>query len=345
MDKPVNMTPLPHAMAQTRSSARRMDCRVESLRLAKPFVTATETTTALEVIVVEVQQAGFTGRGEAAGVYFLGETGPSMLSQVASLRDAVEQGCGRTELLLRLPAGGARNAIDCALWDLEMQQGQSAWLAEQLRARPSLPTVATLSLATAAAMAAQARELVDFACLKLKLDADDPVGKTAAVRAARPDARLVVDVNTGWQPQQVAGFARGLADLGVEMIEQPVPLAQALEIPRGASPVPLCADESCRTREDVARLAGAYQMINIKLDKSGGLTEALAMLAVARELGLKVMVGNMIGSSLAMAPAYALALQADLADLDGALYLAEDRQPAMALRQGFIEAPSHGLWG
>jgi L-Ala-D/L-Glu epimerase len=324
---------------------RRLECTIESWPLTVPFITSEEVIASIDTVLVEIHEGGFVGRGEATGVPFRNETASSMVAQIEAARHAVDAGAAQAELQKLMPAGGARNAVDCALWDLEAKlTGIPA--AARIGATPApFRTVATVSLAEPEAMARQARSLSDFAALKLKLGPRDPVACTAAVRAERPDARLIVDVNMGWSVAQLDEVAPALASLGVEMIEQPVPSRYDEQLRQERYPLPLCADESCHTREDLERLAGSYSMINIKLDKSGGLTEALALAHAAHAAGFAVMVGNMIGTSLAMAPASLLVPHSRFVDLDGALLLRNDRAPRMQLRQDMLDPPHPDLWG
>jgi L-alanine-DL-glutamate epimerase-like enolase superfamily enzyme len=301
---------------------------------------------AFESVVVELSQDGFTGRGEALGVYYLQESALALLAQIEAQAGAVEKGIDREALLSLLPPGGARNAIDCALWDLEAKQlGTSIWALTGIVPRP-LNTVFTIGIeASPAAMARKAESAHDHPLLKVKLDGDRPLARMQAIRAARPGARLVVDANQGWTLAQLAEVAPALADLGVEMIEQPLPRGGDAGLLGFQSPVPLCADESCLHLGELDQAAQRYQMINIKLDKAGGLTHGLALAAAARERGLGVMVGCMGGSSLAMAPAFVLGCVADLVDIDGPLLQQRDRLNGLHYTKGLADPPQPGLWG
>jgi L-alanine-DL-glutamate epimerase-like enolase superfamily enzyme len=301
----------------------------ERWRLAEPFVTSHQAYLFSDFVVVELREGSCVGRGEASGVEYKGETPQSLLDDIERVRSLLEAGLSRDELQRVLPAGGARNAIDCALWALEADiKGIRA--ARIAGVRPTkFQTVKTLSLNTPEKMADQARRAREFGILKLKLDASEPTPCASAVKAARPDARLIADINGGWTLSELRLFSRELAAIGVEMIEQPLAAGEDSEITRSDSPIPLCADESCSTREDLVRLPDGYSMICIKLDKAGGLTEALALANAARAQGLRLMVSNMIGTSLGMAPASLIAGLCDYVDLDGPLLLETDRVPGI----------------
>jgi L-alanine-DL-glutamate epimerase-like enolase superfamily enzyme len=245
-----------------------------------------------------------------------------------------------------LPAGAARNALDCALWDLEAKQaGKRAYELAGLAAPQAALTCYTLSLGTPEQMAADARAVPHLKLLKLKLGGEGDDARMAAVRAARPDARLVVDANEAWSPVHLSDFIAAAAAAGVELIEQPLP-AGADEALRGvARIVPICADESAHTSANLEALADRYDAVNIKLDKTGGLTEALVMARAAKQRGFKIMVGSMVATSLAAAPAMLLAGFADWVDLDGPLLLARDREPPLAIADGWISPPTPELWG
>jgi L-Ala-D/L-Glu epimerase len=326
--------------------ARRLRAELETWPLKEPFHIARMSYERLDTLYVEIEQDGVVGRGEAAGVDYLGDVPETALRQIEALRAALEAGASRIELQSLIEAGCARAALDCALWDLELKlAGQTIWQALDLMPR-EVQTVTTISVGTPAAMAQAARAFASFPLLKLKLDASDPVGCVAAVREARPDATLLADVNTGWRPSELQRHAPALARLGVVLIEQPVPPAHDAELSQDASPVRLGADESCQTLLDLPRLVGRYQVINIKLDKCGGLTHALTMVHEARRLGFGVMVGNMLGTSLAMAPAFVVAQYCEFVDLDGPLLLATDRSKPMVFGLGgWVQPPQSQLWG
>jgi len=323
---------------------RQVELTIESWPLLEPFVITGHSWTHCDVLIVSITENGVTGRGEATGVYYLNETAESMYRQVANILKPLRQGVSREQLQSLLPAGGARNAIDCALWDLEAKQaGQSIF---KLIGLPSSPvvTVNTVTIDTPRKMANKARAITSSQ-IKVKLDDQQPMERITAVRNARPDADIVVDVNEGWRFSQLVELAPQFKELGIEMIEQPLPRGEDEALEAYQSPIVLCADESCLDTSELEQVAGRYQMVNIKLDKTGGLTEAMKLAWRAREKGLKLMVGNMTGTSLAMAPAYVIAQLCDFVDLDGALFLGRDRSYPMSYEQGVVTGLSPQLWG
>ena len=317
---------------------------IERWPLKAPFTISSATYDSADCIVVTLKDGAHQGRGEAAGVEYWGESPETMLAAVMAARPAIEAGIDRVSLAHVLPRGGARNAVDCARWALEARRRgvRVAHLAGLPNA--AYRTATTISLGTADAMAAAARAAAEFATLKLKISSDDPVGRVGAVRAARPDATLIVDVNGGWSLAALREHSRALHKLGVAMIEQPLPPGADLGIVRGDSPIPLCADESCGDRTDLAGLPEGYALICVKLDKTGGLTEAIALARAAKAAGLGVMVSNMIGTSLAMAPAALLASLCDRIDLDGPLWLAADRAPATVFEGDRVQPFATEVW-
>jgi L-alanine-DL-glutamate epimerase-like enolase superfamily enzyme len=325
-------------------SRRRLTATTESWAFREPFTITGYTFTSSDLLLVSIEQNGSRGRGEAAGVYYLAETGESMRADVEAVREAVEAGAGRDELRKLLPAGGARNALDCALWDLEAKQNNSTiWALTGIEPKPTR-TVLTIGIGTPEAMAAAAAKL-DSDRIKVKLDSKLPVERMTAVRKARPDAELIVDANQGWNLEQLSALAPELATLGVAMIEQPLPRGGDAELEYYRSPVPLGADESCLGVAEFEQAARRYQVINIKLDKAGGLTEALELARLAEERGIELMVGNMMGTSLAMAPGFVVAQLCRFVDLDGALFLTKDRPCPMTYQHGVVSAPRPELWG
>lgn len=327
-----------------RNRRRKIEFSVESWEFRHPFVITGHTFMDVDLLYVEISEDGSTGRGEAAGAYFMNETGPGMVADIAVVQDAIEAGADRQRLRELLAPGGARNAIDCALWDLEAKQkGRSIWELTGIEPGPTR-TVLTIGIGTPEEMAETARTL-DGPLIKVKLDAEIPLERVSAVRAARPDSEIIVDVNQGWSFGQLLELAPRLQALDVAMIEQPLPRGADEALEGFRSPVPLCADESCRCISELEQAARRYQMINIKLDKSGGLTEALELAALASERGLEVMVGNMTGTSLAMAPGYVVAQLCRFVDLDGALFLKKDREYPMSYVHGVVSPPSRALWG
>ncbi|MGQ9365436.1 N-acetyl-D-Glu racemase DgcA [Azospirillum sp. ST 5-10] len=327
---------------------RRLTVRRESFPIRGTFRISRGAKTSAEVVVAEVEEAGVVGRGECVPYARYGESVEGVVAALEGLAAAVAAGIDRAALRAAHPAGAARNALDAALWDLEAKsRGVPAWrLAGLARAPEPLVTCFTLSVDTPEAMAAAAGiAAARHPLLKMKLTGEGDLERVAAVRRAAPAARLVVDANEGWTLEQLRRFAPALAGLGVEMIEQPLP-ADADEALRGvACPVPLGADESCHGLDGLERLKGLYGVVNIKLDKTGGLTEALAMKAAAEAAGFAVMVGCMVATSLAMAPAVLLAQGARFADLDGPLLLAGDRSPGLRYEGALVHPPDPALWG
>lgn len=325
---------------------RRLQVRTELWPLARPFTISRDTKEAVHVVVAEIADGGRTGRGECVPYARYGETAAAVEAAVRAAADRVAAGMGRTELAAALPPGAARNALDCALWDLEAKcAGVRAWDLAGLSPPRPVVTAETLSLDTPDAMGRAAAALADRPLLKLKLDARDIEARVAAVRAAAPQARLIVDANEAWTPDITAAVAPVLARLGVALIEQPLPAGDDGALAHLPTAVPLCADESCHTVDDLPRLRGRYGYVNIKLDKTGGLSEALRLAAAAREAGFGIMVGCMVSTSLAMAPAFLLTHLADFVDLDGPVWLADDRPSGLRFQGGRVEPPEPALWG
>ncbi len=318
---------------------------LDSWPLAAPFVTAAEVTTEIRTVTATLRDGAICGRGEAIGVDYRGETAESVAAAIEAARPVVESDQGRDALRASLPPGGARNALDCALWDLECKRaGRRAWELAGVPAEP-LTTAFTLALGSPESMAEAARRAAGYPVLKLKLGDTRPATALAAVREARPDARLVIDVNGGWTRALLRELAPVLAACGVALVEQPLPPGADRELSAADCPVPLCADESFQSLPDLERLPRAYRYVNIKLDKCGGLTEALAIAARCAQLGLGVMVGNMLGSSLAMAPAFVVAQRAVFVDLDGPLLQARDRTHPIHYDGASLHPPPPELWG
>ncbi len=323
---------------------RELIVTTESWAYREPFTITGYTFTASDLVYVRLREDGAAGHGEAAGVYYLDETPGSMVAQLEGVRAAIEAGASREALQALLPPGGARNALDCALWDLEAKMsGRSIWALTGIEPGPT-QTVLTIGIGSPEAMGAAATA-IDSPRIKVKLSAERPVERVAAVRAARPDAEIVVDVNQGWTFEQLGSFAPALADLGVAMIEQPLPRGGDAELESFTSPVPLCADESCLSAAEFDVAAQRYRVVNIKLDKCGGLTEALEIARLAEARGIDAMVGNMMGTSLSTAAEFVVAQRCRFVDLDGATFLASDREPAMLIRHGVISPPEPALWG
>lgn len=325
---------------------RQVSAHLENWMALIPFRIARQTSDDFPCVVCEIGQDGRIGRGEALGVYYLGETEKSMLAQLDSIAGDLAGGAGRQELLELLPPGGARCAADAALWDLEAQlSGTSAWNTADVAPDP-IETVFTIGLeAEPEEMGARAAAAADLTLFKIKLNNDRPVERVAAIRDARPDSRLVVDVNEAWNFERLKEVAPELAALDVKMIEQPLPRGKDSELEDYASPLPLCADESCQDTTDLDDLVPRYQMINIKLDKTGGLTHGLELAQAARTKGLGLMVGCMGGTSLCMAPIHVLAQLADFVDIDGPLLLKHDRLGGFDYDCGMVSLPDKRFWG
>ena len=325
---------------------RKVSVHLENWMALIPFRISRNTWNDFPSVVCEIEQDGAIGRGEALGVYYLGEDQESMLAQIESISDRLAAGAGRAELLELLPPGGARFAVDSALWDLEAQlAGTSAWANAGVTEDP-VETVFTIGLeAEPEEMGARAAAAESLTLFKVKLNNDRPVERIAAIRAARPDARLVVDVNEGWEFDQLVEAAPALAELGVSMIEQPLRRGHDEELSGYESPLPLCADESIQHAGELDEIANRYQMINIKLDKTGGLTHGLELAAAAREKNLGIMIGCMGGTSLSMAPMHVIAHVADFVDIDGPLLLKNDRAGGFIYDKGMVSLPARRFWG
>lgn len=318
---------------------RRMQIEVLGLPLARPFAISRGTRTAVTVIRVTLEQNGFIGRGECTPTPRYDETPESVNAELEALRADIEAGLSRLDLQSRLSAGSARNALDCALWRLDAALAKhTLWQQCGRRQPPSVITAETLSLDSIENMAAAAADAVSRGAilLKIKLNRDEILEKVAAIRQAAPRATLIIDANEAWSGVDLPSLFNALASFNIAMVEQPLPAGQDQELQRFAHPIPVCADESCHTREDIAPLRNRYEMINIKLDKCGGLTEALAMVDEAQKLDMRLMVGCMLGSSLAMEAALPVAIAAEHVDLDGPIWLAADSSPFLSYAQGQI---------
>jgi L-alanine-DL-glutamate epimerase-like enolase superfamily enzyme len=326
---------------------RSLSATIERWPVAGAFTIARGAKTHVDVVVAALREGDALGRGEATAIYYHGETAESVRDAVLAQGGAIAEGAGRADLLRLMPRGAARNALVDALWDLEAKRaGAPAWQLAGLAAPQPLTTAYTLSLDTPSAMEARARAAAGrYPLLKLKLAGDGDRERVAAVRRGAPGARLIVDANAAWTGRDVAAEAAALAAFGVELIEQPVAAGRDALLDGIVSPVPLCADESCQDRADLYRLAGRYQAINVKLDKAGGLTEALALIGEARARGFGIMVGCMLSTSLGVAPAFLAAQGARWVDLDGPLLLAADREPAIDFAGATMAPPPAGLWG
>lgn len=323
----------------------KLEIQIDTWEMHEPFVTARDTTTHIDTVTAVLADGDLAGRGEALGIGYLGESRDSIVEQIEGMRDELEAGADRAALQALLPPGGARNALDCAMWDLEAKRSASrVWDLLDMSVQP-VETVFTISLNARERMAAQASRNTQYPVLKLKLDGEDTAGRLRAVRKARPDARLVVDGNCSWSMALLDELADTLVECAVEMLEQPLPAGGDDALTGYHYPVPLCADESCQDSADLETAATRYSMINIKLDKSGGLTEALAMIDWCKRNGLELMVGNMLGSSLAMAPGFLVAQACRFVDLDGPLWQRTDRDHPIEYRGSLLQAPPQQLWG
>jgi L-alanine-DL-glutamate epimerase-like enolase superfamily enzyme len=320
--------------------------RCESWPIRGTFTISRGSKTTADVVVVELSRDGTVGRGEAVPYGRYGETVQSVLDQIESLHGALAEGLDRQGLQALLPAGAARNAVDLAFWDLECKlSGRRHWQLAGLPEPGPVTTAFTLSLDTVEVMGRKAAENSKRPLLKLKLAGPDDLDRVAAVRRNAPAARIVVDANEGWTVEQYSALAPRLKDLGVEMIEQPLPAGNDAALADVERPVPVCADESCHDTATLAGLKGRYDMVNIKLDKTGGLTEALKLKEAAEAEGYGIMVGCMLATSLAMAPGVLLAQGVPVVDLDGPLLLARDRDPALKIEGSLVYPPAAALWG
>lgn len=325
-----------------------MDIKVERVdwEFARPFRIAYRVRTHAQTVQVELHDAGLVGRGEALGVSYHGETADTLAEQLARLESELIAGISRQQLQALLPPGGARNAVDCALWDLEAQrQGRRVWELVGLPTVRPLTTAYTLGVDTPEVTGQLAASLPMNSLFKIKLTGREDLERVIAVREARPDADLMVDANQSWSEQQLHELTPRFAELGVQLIEQPLPIGQDAPLQHFESPVPLCADESCQTRESLPSLIGKYQYVAIKLDKTGGLTEALELARAAKEQGFAVMIGCMGGSSLSMAPAFVIGQLCHFVDLDGPLLAKTDMPHAIRYQGSQMFPPEKLLWG
>jgi L-alanine-DL-glutamate epimerase-like enolase superfamily enzyme len=328
-------------------SSLRLSVAIEKWPFTAPFRISGFVFKEQNVVCVELRDGNHRGRGEASGVYYLGETADNMASMIESHRPVIEAGIDRASLQRLLPPGGGRNAIDCALWDLEAAQAATpVWkLAGVPRPKP-LVTTFTLGADSPAAMAEQALKYPHARSLKLKLtgELEVDIERVRAVRATCPGRWMGVDANQGYTVDVLDRLMRTLIDAEVALLEQPLARGREADLQGFASPIPIAADESALTLGELPGLLGRFQTVNIKLDKCGGLTEGLAIARKAREIGLGVMVGNMVGTSLAMAPAFVLGQLCDIVDLDGPIFLANDRPPAVTYADGKIHCGGE-IWG
>ena len=317
-----------------------------SHRLKAPFRISRGVKTAAEVVVVEIVEGDLIGRGESVPYARYDETVDSVIAQLQPAAQALRDGARPHDALALLTAGAARNALDCALWDLRAKrEGLSVEALTALRVPDTLVTAVTVSLDGVEAMGAAALAVASAPLIKVKLSAEDPAARLLAVAKAAPDARLIVDPNEGWDFAMLDGLKPILSDLNIALVEQPLPAGADAALEGYDPPYPICADESVHTAEDLAALKGRYRAVNLKLDKAGGLTEALLMLEEARNHGFELMVGCMVASSLAIAPALHLAGSCAFADLDGPWWLAVDHPGGCRVADGRMTAPKPGFWG
>lgn len=319
----------------------------EPVHLAEPFRITGYVFTDMPVVVARLRDDGALGEGEASGVYYLGDDVPAMLAAIEAARSEIEAGLDREGLRRLMPPCGGRNALDCALWDLEAKrERQPAWRLAGLERPHSLITTFTVGAADPSVMAAKARAYAQARALKLKLtgEAELDAERVRAVRAARPETWISVDANQGFDPDSLEALMPALVEADVRLLEQPFARGREADLDGLKSPIPVAADESVLSLDDIEPLVGRVQVINIKLDKCGGLTEGLAMAREAKRLGLSVMVGNMVGTSLSMGPAFLLGQLCEVVDLDGPIFITQDRLPSVAYVDGRITYPEHG-WG
>ncbi len=325
----------------------RLAARIERWPVAGAFVIARGAKTEVDVVVATLADGEARGRGEATAIYYHGETAERVRDQILAIAGPIGEGASRAELAALLPRGAARNAVDAALWELDSRRcGVPVWRLAGLAEPKPIVTAFTISLGEPAKMEADAKAVAGkYPLLKLKLAGEGDVERVAAVHRGAPDARLIVDANEAWTGRDIAAEAAALLPFRVELIEQPVRAGEDHLLDGVRSPIPLCADESCQDRADLARCLGRYQAVNIKLDKAGGLTEALALGREARAAKLKIMVGCMLSTSLGIAPAFLVAQGAEWADLDGPLLLARDRPDGFAFERGRMLNAQGTLWG
>ncbi len=328
-------------------SGLKLRAEIEKLRLSAPFRISGFVFEEQDVVVVTLDDGRHRGRGEASGVYYLGDTAQTMLAEIEAARAAIEQGVDRAALQQLLPPGGARNAVDCALWELDANRhGVAVWKLAGLAPPKPLVTTFTLGADAPDVMVAGARKYAQAKSLKLKLTGDllADIERVKAVRAARPEVWMGVDANQGYTIDALDSLLAALVPANVLLLEQPLKRGREADLEGFKSKIPIAADESVLSLADIAGLVGRFDVVNIKLDKCGGLTEGLAMAHEARRLGLGVMVGNMVGTSLAMAPAFVLGQLCDVVDLDGPIFLAQDRTPGMTYVNGSAWSGEQ-VWG
>lgn len=324
----------------------RLTIAQESWPIAGAFTISRGSKTSAEVVVVTLEDEGNQGRGECVPYPRYDETVEGVVSALEAARTRIEAGFSHADIPSLVKPRAARNALDCALWDLEAKRTQKpVWQLALLQQPHPMVTAYTLSLDTPEAMAKAAAEAAHRPLLKLKLGREGDAERLRLIRQAAPASRLIIDANEGWTPSTLPGFLKVCAEVGVELVEQPLPAADDEALRRITHDVPICADESAHDRHNLNELVGKYDAINIKLDKTGGLTEALALAQTAKEMNFKIMVGCMLATSLAMAPAMLVAQSAHVIDLDGPLLLARDRNPGITFDGSLMYPPPPELWG
>ena len=323
-----------------------LSVRTERWPIAGTFTIARGAKTEAAVVVAELSDGRHTGRGECVPYGRYGETVETVTALIEGMRAALADGLDRTQLQRALPSGAARNALDCAFWDLEAKaSGRRAYEIASEPPPRALTTAYTISLGTPDAMGEAAAKAAARKLLKVKLGSQDDATRIRAVRAAAPNAELIVDANEGWRAENLTANLAACAAVGVTLIEQPLPADDDGALATVTRPIPVCADESVHDRASLASLVGRYDAVNIKLDKTGGLTEALAMADEAQRLGFAIMAGCMVATSLSMAPAVLVAQRARVVDLDGPLLLAKDREHGLRYEESLVYPPSRELWG
>lgn len=322
-----------------------LEIRTEQWLLKEPFRISGYTFTDAKIICVTLREGAMAGMGEAAGVYYRDETPPSMTAQIEAVRSDIESGISRVALRELLPPGGARNAVDAALWDLEVKKtGVPAWKIARLDPPHALQTTYTIGADTPEKMAAAARHYAPAPRLKVKLTGEDDAPRLRAIRAARPDAWIGVDGNQGFTRALLEALMPVFLETEISLIEQPVKVGHEAELEGLDTAIPLAADESVQGLTDIEKARGRFDIVNIKLDKCGGLTEALMMVPAIRAVGMRPMVGCMEGTSLAMMPGFLAGQLCEIVDMDAVLFLKNDRKPSVTYRDGEISIPEHG-WG
>lgn len=325
---------------------RALSASHDRFALSRPFRISRGVKTAADVVTVRLSEGGAEGRGEGVPYARYGESVESVLAQIAAVRGTIEAGAGRAELMALMPPGAARNALDCALWDLEARLAGRSVAALLGAPEPGrIATALTVVIDTPKAMARAAAAIADAPLIKVKVDGEDPAAAVRAVRAEAPGAALIVDPNESWNEALLRATMPVLEKCGVAVLEQPVPAGEDTWLEGFRSPVPICADEAIHTVAELDTVAARYDAVNVKLDKAGGLTAGIELAQAVRSRGMKLMSGCMVSSSLGIAPALHIARLVDWADLDGPLWLAEDRPGGVTADNGWLMPPSAGFWG